>query len=167
MVKHGRNKKRRAGRIGKTKLKNKTYKRWNPSPKFGNDVIKANWDNTKSPSQNLASLGLLAKPNQDVKRPNEQQGYDPSNTPSLVELFDIPDSDSMKVRKEYPMEEDDQKYIAKCMKKYGTDYGKMFRDHKINKMQHTETVLRKMGARFLLLSAEQRTVDIPAKAQQE
>ena len=101
MVKHGRNKKRRAGRIGKTKLKNKTYKRWNPSPKFGNDVIKANWDPSKSPSQNLASLGLLAKPNQDVKRPNEQPGLVDSNAPSVVELFDIPDSDSMKVRKEY------------------------------------------------------------------
>mmetsp|Transcript_39057 Transcript_39057/g.94445 ORF Transcript_39057/g.94445 Transcript_39057/m.94445 type:complete len:167 (+) Transcript_39057:3-503(+) len=166
MVKHGRNKKRRAGRIGKTKLKSNSYKRWNPAPKIGNDVIKANWDPSKSPAQNMASLGLLAKPNQDVKRPNELQGLDTSNAPSVVELFDVPDSDSMKVRKEYPMSEDDQKYIAKCMKKYGTDYGKMFRDHKTNKMQHTETQLRKMGARFLLLSPEQRTVDIPEKAQQ-
>ena len=166
MVKHGRNKKRRAGRIGKTKLKNKTYKRWNPSPKFGNDVVKANWDPSKSPSQNLASMGLLAKPNQDVKRPNEQLALD-NNAPSVVELFDIPDSDSMKVRKEYPMSEDDQKYIAKCLKKYGTDYGRIFRDHKTNKMQYTETQLRKMGARFLLLSPEQRIVGVPEKAQQQ
>ncbi|KAL3943201.1 MAG: hypothetical protein SGBAC_002731 [Bacillariaceae sp.] len=164
MVKHGTNKKRRAGRTGKTKLKNNAYKRWNPTPKFGNDVVKANWDASKSPSQNLASLGLLAKPNQDIKRPNQSLDVS-SDAPSVIELFDIPDSDSMKVRKEYPMEEDDQKYIAKCMKKHGTDYERMFRDHKINKMQHTETQLRKMGARFLLLSAEQRTVDIPAKAQ--
>lgn len=164
MVKHGRNKKRRAGRIGKTKLKNKSYKRWNPNPTFSNDVIRQNWDITKSPTQNLASMGLLAKPNQDIHRSHEQTDPQANSGTSVVELFDIPDSDSMKIKKDYPMSEDDQKYIAKCMKKYGKDYGKMFRDHKVNVMQHTETKLQKMGARFLLLSSEQRLANVPEKA---
>eukprot|EP00980_Cylindrotheca_fusiformis_P011746 scaffold2794_cov100-Cylindrotheca_fusiformis.AAC.4 len=164
MVKHGRNKKRRAGRIGRTKLKNHSYKRWNPNPSFGNEVVKQNWDVTKSPAQNLAAMGLLAKPNQDVHRTHEQLLPSKDNSANVIELFDVPDSDSMKEKKEYPMSEDDQKYIAKCMKKYGTDYGKMFRDHKLNVMQHTETKLRKMGSRFLLLSPEQRVVDVPEKA---
>jgi hypothetical protein len=163
MVKHGQNKKRRAGRIGKTKLKNRTYHRWDPKPKFSNDAIKKNWDVSKSPAQNLASLGLVSKPNNDVHRPNEQ--LLPSITSNVVELFDIPDSDEMnKTKREFPLPEEEQKYIAKCMTKHGKNYGKIFRDIKLNYMQHTETQLKKMGARFLLLSPDQRIVDIPEKA---
>lgn len=164
MVKHGHNKKRRAGRLGKTKLKNRTYKRWNPNPAFGNDVVRQNWDVTKSPAQNLAAMGLLSHPNQDFKRRHEQVLPSKDIANSVVELFDIPDSDCMKTKKEYPMSDDDQKYITKCMTKYGKDYGKMFRDHKVNNMQHTDTKLRKMGARFLLLSPQERIVGIPEKA---
>ena len=52
------------------------------------------------------------------------------------------------------------------MSKHGLAYDRMFRDIKLNYMQHTETQLRKMGARFLLLSDDQRKVPVPEKAQE-
>jgi len=80
---------------------------------------------------------------------------------SIVELFDIPDSDRPSRRTRFPLDVDEEKYICKCMHKYGDDYSAMFRDIKVNTMQYTETQLRKMGARFLLLTPEQRRVEVP------
>ncbi|KAL3918197.1 MAG: hypothetical protein SGILL_004353 [Bacillariaceae sp.] len=166
MVKHGRNKKRRAGRIGRTKLKNKsTFKRWDPSLRAADAVVRKNWNPAISPARNLANLGLLAKPNSDIKNADPTQRVEAADV-NLVELFDIPDSDELreqKRRKRCPLNADDQEYIARCFSKYGDDYGKAMRDIKINKMQYTETQLRKMGARFLLLNPEQRTVEVPDK----
>jgi hypothetical protein len=166
MVKHGRDKKRRAGRIGKTKLKNKSnFKRWDPKPKIANSVVRAHWDPSKSPSQNLAAMGLLARPNDDAKNVAPAQRLKAADV-DIVELFDIPDSDELREQKRQrrcPLNQEEQKYIAKCMSKYGKDYGKAFRDTKLNYMQHTETQLRKMGARFLLLNEEQRVVELPEK----
>lgn len=160
MVKHGRNKKRRAGRIGKTKLKNRTFQRWDPSPRFGDKTVKQLWDVSKSPSVNLANMGLLAKPNQDVKRVNEAPKVNADAC--VIELFDIPDSDTLNANKKvHPMSLDEQAYISKCMAKYADNYEKMFRDIKVNNMQYTETQLRKMGARFLLLEPEQRKFELP------
>ena len=99
-------------------------------------------------------------PNQDIERVNDAPKV--NLEANVIELFDIPDSDSM-TKKEHPMPLDDQTYMAKCMAKHADDYAKMFRDIKLNNMQYTETQLRKMGARFLLLDAEQRKVDLPKK----
>jgi hypothetical protein len=149
------------------RMQNRTYQRWDPNPRFTNDTIKQLWDKSKSPSVNLANMGLVCKPNQDVKRSNNplllNKNKDADTGENVVQLFDIPESDTMTTRKERPLKEDDQKYIARCMSKHGDEYGKIFRDHKLNTMQHTESQLRKMGARFLLLSSEQRVVDVPGK----
>ena len=146
-------------------LQNNTYHRWNPKPKISDPTIRKMWDPSKSPSVNLASLGLVAKPNQDVHRQNTAAAI-PSETPDVIEMFDIPDSDELKrikSERRLPLSEEDQKYIAKCMSKHGDDYSKMFRDIKTNYMQHTETQLKKMGSRFLLLTAEQRAVELPER----
>ena len=167
MVKHGRNKKRRAGRIGRTKLKNKgNFKRWDPDlhKKIKNPVIREHWDPSKSFSANFAAIGLVGNPNSDMRNTNPSKTPKPVTDFSAVELFDVPDSDKFGQQKKYhPMNEEDQKYIAKCISKYGDDYGRAFRDIKINYMQHTENQLRKLGARFLLLSPEERVADIPEK----
>mmetsp|Transcript_19797 Transcript_19797/g.49257 ORF Transcript_19797/g.49257 Transcript_19797/m.49257 type:complete len:178 (-) Transcript_19797:232-765(-) len=167
MVKHARNKKRRAGRIGKTKLKNKgNFKRWDPDlhKKIKNPVIQEHWDPSKSFSANFAAIGLVGNPNSDMRNTNVSSKLAAVKNVSVVELFDIPDSDEMgQKEKRRPMSEDDQKYIAKCMSKHGDDYGRAFRDIKINYMQHNENQLRKLGARFLLLSPEERLVDVPEK----
>lgn len=91
----------------------------------------------------------------------------------MIELFDVPDSDGLcrdsnKV-KQFPLSLDDEQYMIHCMKRHGTDFVKMFRDIKINYLQHTEEKLRKLGSRYILLSPEQRRVsyiDLPEKVQQ-
>mmetsp|Transcript_24121 Transcript_24121/g.67964 ORF Transcript_24121/g.67964 Transcript_24121/m.67964 type:complete len:180 (+) Transcript_24121:81-620(+) len=169
MVKHGRNKKRRAGRIGKTKLKNKNFRRWNPNPKITDKTIKKLWDPSKSPAVNMANMGLVGKPNEIGLNHNNNNSTSSDSTTTrmnVIELYDVPDSDGLgkkKKKRHLPLSESEQKYMAKCMAKYGDDYGKMFRDIKINNMQHTENQLRKMGSRFLLLDDDQLLVDVPGK----
>ena len=167
MVKHGTNKKRRSGRTGRTKIKNKlNFTRWDPDlhKKIKDPVVREHWDPSKSFTANLAAIGLVGNPN-DFRNTNPSQKLKAVTDISVVELFDIPDSDEMgqQNKKSYPINEEDQIYIAKCMSKYGDDYSRAFRDIKINNMQHTENQLRKLGARFLLLSSDQRVVDVPEK----
>jgi hypothetical protein len=101
-------------------------------------------------------MGLVGKPNDPSKASQ-------SSSSSVVELFDVPDSDKPSRRMLYPLKEEEELYIAKCMEKYGDDYTRMFRDIKVNTMQHTVEKLRKMGSRFLLLSPDQRRVEVPGK----
>eukprot|EP00527_Entomoneis_sp_CCMP2396_P004975 CAMPEP_0198145984 /NCGR_PEP_ID=MMETSP1443-20131203/26677_1 /TAXON_ID=186043 /ORGANISM="Entomoneis sp., Strain CCMP2396" /LENGTH=121 /DNA_ID=CAMNT_0043809773 /DNA_START=186 /DNA_END=551 /DNA_ORIENTATION=+ len=107
-------------------------------------------------------MGLSALPN-DLN--NARKSTTPLNQTesTVVELFDIPESDKPSRRSKFPLDADDEKYIAKCMTKWGDDYSRMFRDIKTNNMQHTETQLRKMGSRFLLLAASQRRLPVPEK----
>jgi len=57
MVKHGRNKKRRSGRIGRTKLKNRNYAKFKP-PQIKCAITRAHWNPRKSAAENLKNLGL-------------------------------------------------------------------------------------------------------------
>ncbi len=141
----------------------------------------------------MQNLGLASAPNTNVKSQSssssnsqqnimDQDGNNSSSKSSsckAIELYDIPESDAFlfnsntnnndenKKQKwtNMPMSVDNQKYIIRCFEKYGDDYKKMSRDIQLNDMQHTENKLRKMGARFLLLSESQRKVDIPEKIQ--
>ena len=100
----------------------------------------------------------------------------PTDSSKAIELFDIPESDQLNndskkeittlpgktyAQRTLPVSIDDQKYIIKCLKKHGDDYTAMMRDIKVNDMQHTSTKLRKMAARFYLLSEEHIRVEIP------
>ena len=153
MVRKGKDKKRRAGRYGKVKQKNKNHIRWDPNIKVSR-LAKKHWDPSKSASANLANMGLSADVNKTDPTPKNAQ---------TIELFHVPDSDNLE-KKERPLSVDDQKYIAKCLKKHGDNYTKMFRDTKTNDMQHTENVLKKMASRFFLLDPQQRQVEVPKKA---
>ena len=51
----------------------------------------------------------------------------------------------------YSMSVNDQKYMARLMKKHGTNYLKMFRDIKLNDMQYEEERLKRMGTKFINL----------------
>jgi hypothetical protein len=100
----------------------------------------------------------LARPNQLVSNKRYLPGCKEKNP---LELFDVPDSDAP--TSETSLTEGRKKNtLVKCMAKWGPIQS-MFRDIKTNKMQHTEVQLRKMGARFLLLSPDQRRVEVPAK----
>jgi Ribosome biogenesis protein Nop16 len=78
----------------------------------------------------------------------------------VIELYDVPESNAQE-RRQHPLDEAEEAYMARCMAKHGDDYASMFRDIKTNRLQHTEAKLRKLGARYLLLTPEQRRVDIP------
>lgn len=79
----------------------------------------------------------------------------------MIQLFDVPESDAPSLRTRFPLTEEDEVYIAHCMSIHGDNYTRMFRDIKVNKMQHTEEKLRKLGSRFLLLTPEQRRIAVP------
>ena len=107
----------------------------------------------------MENLGLAMDVNSLKKAPKE-------NGEKAVQLFDVPKSDDMKPKREkLPLNVDEQKYIAKCLSKHGDNYKKMAFDLKVNKMQHTEHILRKMGSRFLLLEDHQRLdgIEVPEK----
>lgn len=191
MVRQGKDKKRRSGRTGRTKLKvsfsrwpcvkairmifscttcalinavslvkNRSYKRWNPKPAFSDGLIKAQWNTSKTPAQNMKSLGLSSKPGEEKSAILETPFHEPKKT--VIELYDVPDSDTLEARKQKrPQSAEDQKYIVRLVAKHGDDFTAMFRDIKLNNMQHTETQLRKMASRFLLLDEEQRVVLVP------
>jgi hypothetical protein len=84
-------------------------------------------------------------------------------SPALVELFDVPQSDEPSRRSKYPLTKEEEAYMVKCMGKYADDYTAMFRDIKVNNMQHTKDKLTKMGSRYILLSDEQRQLAVPEK----
>eukprot|EP00547_Thalassionema_nitzschioides_P008157 CAMPEP_0194228778 /NCGR_PEP_ID=MMETSP0156-20130528/43546_1 /TAXON_ID=33649 /ORGANISM="Thalassionema nitzschioides, Strain L26-B" /LENGTH=172 /DNA_ID=CAMNT_0038961299 /DNA_START=57 /DNA_END=575 /DNA_ORIENTATION=+ len=165
MKKKAKDKKRRAGRYGKTKLKNKNFRRWNPNPKISDPIVKKNWDPSKSPAANLAIMGLQSEPGKMHQTQSAAEQIASKGVTNAIELFDIPDSDQLNEPKKHPMPTGDQQYIAKCFAKHGDNYKRMFMDIKTNEMQYTETQLRKMGSRFILLDAEQREVNIPENVQ--
>mmetsp|Transcript_5004 Transcript_5004/g.7389 ORF Transcript_5004/g.7389 Transcript_5004/m.7389 type:complete len:171 (-) Transcript_5004:1481-1993(-) len=157
MVKHGTQKKRRAGRTGKIKIKNRSFSKFKP-PIFADEKVKAVWNKTKSPTANMAALGLQS----DVNKPHITASA--SNSKKVIELFDIPESGIIPA-KTYsqillPMSVNDQKYILPLLEEHGSNYKAMERDIKINKMQYTETKLSNMAQKFLSLTNEQRVVDV-------
>ena len=148
-------------------LQNRSWTRFNPKPKV-DPALKEHWDPSKSAEVNLASFGLVAQPN---KLPNQSAAQGSATDPlaskkdAVIELFDVPESDKPSWRTRFPLTLEEEKYMARCMAKYGDDYTRMFRDTKVNNMQHTEHMLRKLGSRFLLLSPAQRQMEIPDKVQ--
>jgi hypothetical protein len=60
-----------------------------------------------------------------------------------------------------PVSIENQGYMVKLFAKYGSNYKKMSMDIKLNNMQHMETQLQKIGARFLLLNENQLRVELP------
>jgi Ribosome biogenesis protein Nop16 len=131
-------------------------------------VLKPHWDASKTPAANLASLGLLAHPNKaesSTAITSRTTSEPATRAVNVIELFDVPESDGPSRRSCFPLNKEEEEYIAKCMQKWGDNYTRMFRDIKVNTMQHTEEKLRKMGSRFLLLSPEQRRVEVPESVQ--
>ena len=128
----------------------------------------------------MAQMGLTATPNcgfgaEKISRSatgsHSLMNGTTSERANVIELFDIPESDKPSRRTRFPLEKEEEIYIARCMEKWGVDYKRMFRDTKrgvgVNEHQYTEDVLRKMGSRFLLLSPEQRRVPVPDTVKDE
>jgi len=173
-IQHGRTKKRRSGRKGKVKQKNRTYKVFKP-PQYTDQVVAKNWNPYRSPSENLGRLGVLSRINYQITAPVAQKlsgrkTVDPTDKNKAIELFDVP-KDGVIPKKTlrqvlFDVKVEDQKYMARLMEKYGDDYEKMFWDVKLNNMQYTEDRLRKLGRKFLNLKEEHRRVDVPENVRQ-
>jgi Ribosome biogenesis protein Nop16 len=140
--------------------------------------LKHLWDPSQTPTANLTNLGLVAHPNKKVSGgagcthtsdgANETSNSSVTDNSTIIELFDVPESDGFtrnNLRTKFPLDVEEEKYVVKCMGKYGDNYTSMFRDIKINNMQHTEEKLRKLCTRYILLTNEQRRVDIPENVQ--
>lgn len=179
MVKHGATKKRRSGRTGRTKLKNRNHQFYKP-PQILDKTVRAMWNPRKSPAQNLADMGLQSGVNSSIDKRAEsakEQWKAPEAKPDgnkAIELFDIPKTNNNTngitklAAKTYaqtllPVSIDDQKYIRKCLAKHGDDYKRMMRDIKTNDMQHTQSKLKNMAEKFYQLTKDQVKVDIPEK----
>merc|ERR1712226_427070 len=107
-------------------------------------------------------MGLMALPN-DLNNSRASSTPVDKTESTPVELFDIPESDKPSRRSRFPLDVEEEKYIAKCMKKHGENYPAMFRDIKVNDYQHTESHLRKLGSRYILLAPHQRRIPVPEK----
>jgi nucleolar protein 16 len=144
---------------------NRSWTRFDPNPKV-NKALKEHWDASLTPAKNLEKLGLVACPNgvpASAAATNRDNKNGPREQKSVIELFDVPDSDAPSRRSKFPLNREEEEYVCKCMTKYGVNYTRMFRDTKLNDMQYTEETLRKMGSRYMLLTPDQRRVDIPDK----
>lgn len=150
-----------------SKFQNRNYAKFIP-PQIQDPVVRAHWDPRKSPAYNMSKMGLNALPNADIKSRGNNRNHEEQHPPT-VQLFDIPESDVMtseKLSRDVPpMSLEQQQYIMKCIAKYGADYSAMAKDIKLNNMQHNENQLRKIAARFILLTPGQRKVDIPETVQ--
>ena len=184
MVKHAKTKKRRAGRTGKSKLTNRNYQFYKPT-QIKDETVRAAWDPRKSAAQNMANMGLQSEVNSaiDCRAAFALSHVGVVSERKAIELFDIPESDIMMridnnndtgnnittlpgktfAQRKLPVSIEEQKYIHKCLEVHGNDYKSMMRDIKTNDMQHTDVKLKKMAARFYLLTKDQLRVDIPEK----
>lgn len=187
MVKHAKTKKRRAGRTGKSKLKNRNYQFYKPTH-INDETVRAAWDPRKSAAQNMANMGLQSEVNSAIDCRAAfalSHVITPVGERKAIELFDIPESDNMMrtdgnndncgsnnitmlpgktfAQRKLPVSIEEQKYIHKCLEVHGNDYKGMMRDIKTNDMQHTDVKLKKMAARFYLLTKDHLRVDIPEK----
>lgn len=142
MVRHGTQKKRRAGfKITRKAPKHRSVKIANS---VANAEVKKLYDKSKTPSENLASFGLVA----DV---NNLKGKEDSAIPrkkhaAFVGYGQVCDSDNFsdKNPKRKKISEFDMEYAAANIKKHGEDFKAMERDIKTNSRQLTAKQIEKV-----------------------
>lgn len=142
MVKHGTQKKRRAGfKVTRKAPKHRSVKIANS---VANPDIKKLYDKNKTPSENLTAFGLVA----DV---NNLKGKEDSALPlkknaAFVGYGQVVDSNNFsdKNPRRKKISEFDMEYAALNIKKHGEDYKAMERDIKTNNRQMTARQLEKL-----------------------
>jgi hypothetical protein len=110
----------------------------------------------------MAALGLSTNNTRDLLNNTNVEEQEATSS-KAVELYDIPDSDNIpkSTLRMLPVSIENQGYMVKLFAKYGSNYKKMSMDIKLTNMQHMETQLQKIGARFLLLNENQLRVELP------
>ena len=152
MVKHGTQKKRRAGfKVTRRAPKHRTVKIANS---VENVEIKKLYDKTKTPSANLEAFGLIA----DV---NNLKGKEDSAIPlkkhaAFVGYGQIVDNDNFsdKNPRRKKISEVDMEYAASNIEKHGNNYKAMEKDIKTNCRQLTARQMEKMCALYTEIGEE-------------
>jgi hypothetical protein len=148
MVRHATQKKRRSGVKVSRRLKR------NPKDKIAkkanHPLIKKFYDKSKSPKENLESLGLesdannllCSKANEPIdKKYKAFQGFSELITQAV---------ENQPKKKEKLLDEFQLQYAYDCLKRYQNNYEKMQRDIKLNYNQMTAVKLEKLCIRYLL-----------------
>ena len=157
MVRHARQKKLRAGRRVRGSGGTSSKKVIHRVKKVANAIIDQNvkkfWDMGKSPAGNLQSFGLTAQANEKPKKPKN----------ALVGFAKIVDSmPTGEVKEVNPkrriMSEEDQRYAAKLLEKYGDNWQKMQRDIQINDRQLSAAQCKKLVGVFKSLEEDKKMV---------
>jgi hypothetical protein len=142
MVKHGTQKKRRAGhKITRKAPKHRSVKIANS---VANAEVKKVYDKTKTPSENLAAFGLVSDVNN--LRGKIDSAVPPKKHAAFVGYGQIVESDNFSDRnpKRKKISEFDMEYAALNIAKHGEDYKAMERDVKTNNRQLTAKQMEKM-----------------------
>jgi len=166
MVRHGTNKKRRRGqKVTRKAQKHVKVRIANKVP----DVIKTEWDKSKSPVENLASFGLQSDPNMSLsgthgvgrKHVKPKDGSE-NHSAAFLGMFIVPRDGADAMKEHNPklklLAETDQRYAAALIAKYGEDYGKMHRDIKLNFNQLTEHKCKTLCEKYASLTEKDRLV---------
>jgi len=158
-VKHGTNKKRRRG--GKVTRKAKKHIHLRVEAKIP-QIVKDEWDRSKTPAENLASFGLEHDMNKGIGRKRDRKPTDGSvKSAAFVGMMEVPRDD---FKEHNPLlkklAETDQKYAVALIKAHGDNYAKMARDIKVNVNQLTELKCKKLCEKFFSLSDEERIVTL-------
>lgn len=168
MVRHGTNKKRRRGlKVTRKAKKHLKLRIANAVP----EVVKEEWDKSKTPAENLAAFGLEADPNITLSGTNgvgrkhrkpKDGSEDKGSSPAFLGMCIIPREGRDAMKEANPklkvLAETDQKYAAALIAKYGDDYAKMHKDIKINFNQLTEQKCKVLCQKFSTLLPEDRLV---------
>ena len=119
--------------------------------------VKSLWDPSKTPHENLNTMGLDPDPNRSKEaKPRKDK------TTAFVGFMEIQPNGVIDPNpKRNIISEMDQKYIASCLKRHGEDYEKMAKDIKRNNRQLTENQLRTMAKKFFAVDEKHRAVEIP------
>ena len=157
MVRHGKQKKLRAGRKTRGSGGTNTKKVVHRVKKVTNAILDPNvkkfWDKSKSPVENLQSFGLTAQANEKPKKAkNALVGY--ANLMDSMVSGDIKDINP----KRRIMSEEDQRYAVKLLDKYGDNWQKMQRDIKLNDRQLSAAQCMKLVNLFHTLQDDQMVI---------
>ncbi|KAL1832926.1 hypothetical protein ACET3Z_002577 [Daucus carota] len=138
------------------------------------DLSDTHWDDQASVIKNYKTFGVVSNPNFLGVRSRNEKIMESDALQAPPPKFDGPVSEFEPIDSGSDVEEDDLKsalgkkrrdgktlpllpltkmqrvHIAPLVEKYGDDYQSMFRDTKLNKMQHSVATLEKLCARYVM-----------------
>jgi hypothetical protein len=150
MVRHGTLKKRRSGRkVTRKAPKHASVKIRNA---LSDPFLRAHWDISKSPKENMLSMGLNPHPNETM----QEESADAEKT-GFMGFMTLPTGNfEEKNPARKVLSRHDQEYLLALIAKHGLNFKKMSHDLVTNHLQHTEQKLEKMYEKYNSLTEQQK-----------